>query len=44
MEKVKSESPSTDRFYSLGILASGEGEELEDFRRRIVSLTSIALL
>lgn len=44
MEKAKSESPSTDRFYSLGILASGEGEELEDFRRRIVSLTSIALL
>jgi hypothetical protein len=44
MEKAKLESPSTDRFYSLGILASGEGEELEDFRRRIVSLTSITLL
>ena len=41
IEKAKSESPSTDRFYSLSILSSGKGDELEDFRRRIISLTSI---
>lgn len=41
MAKAKGESPSTDRFYSLGTLVEGLGEEYEDFRRRIVSLTSI---
>ena len=39
--KAKSESPSTDRFYSLGNLIETAGEEYEDFKRRIVSLTSI---
>jgi hypothetical protein len=39
--KARSESPSTDRFYSLATLISGVGEEYEDFRRRIISLTAI---
>jgi len=38
---AKSESPTTNRFYSLSSLLSG-GEEYEDFRRRIISLTAIA--
>lgn len=42
MAKAKGESPSTDRFYSLKALIDGCGEEYEDFRRRITSLTSIA--
>jgi hypothetical protein len=42
MAKAKSESPSTDRFYSLGSLVEGEEEEYHDFKRRILSLTSIA--
>ena len=41
MAKAKEESPSTDRFYSLGALVKSENEEFEDFRRRIISLTSI---
>ncbi|MDL2321310.1 XcyI family restriction endonuclease [Desulfosarcina sp. OttesenSCG-928-B08] len=41
MEKAKGESPSTDRFYALEALVSGVGEEYEDFRRRIISLTAI---
>lgn len=41
LEKAKSESPSTDRFYSLSQLALRSGEEYEDFRRRVVSLTAI---
>jgi len=41
MSKAKSESPSTDRFYSLGNLIETAGDEYEDFKRRIVSLTSI---
>jgi len=43
MEKAKSESPSTDRFYSLTNLALRSGAEYEDFRRRVISLTAIAL-
>jgi hypothetical protein len=41
MTKAKGESPSTDRFYSLATLVRGTGEEYEDFRRRIISLTAI---
>lgn len=41
MLKAKSESPSTDRFYSLSTLIGNSGDEYEDFRRRIISLTSI---
>jgi hypothetical protein len=42
MEKAKAESPSTDRFYSLGTLVDEIAEEYEDFRRRIISLTAVA--
>lgn len=42
MAKAKSESPSTDRFYSLTALALRSGAEYDDFRRRIMSLTAIA--
>lgn len=42
MAKAKSESPSTDRFYSLTALALRSGAEYDDFRRRVMSLTAIA--
>ena len=42
IEKAKAESPSTDRFYSLGILVNADGEEFEDFRRRIISFAGIS--
>ena len=35
------ESPSTNRFYRISHIASGEGEEFNDFRNRIVALTGI---
>ncbi|WP_343847349.1 XcyI family restriction endonuclease [Bowmanella denitrificans] len=41
MEKAKSESPSTDRFYSIANLSLRSGDEYEDFKRRIMSLTAI---
>ena len=41
MAKARSESPSTDRFYSLTELASRQGAEYDDFRRRVMSLTAI---
>lgn len=41
MAKARSESPSTDRFYSLTELASRKGAEYDDFRRRVMSLTAI---
>lgn len=42
MEKAKAESPSTDRFYSLVLLADGDSEEYLDFKQRVLSLTAIA--
>ncbi|MHB1749538.1 MAG: XcyI family restriction endonuclease [Acidithiobacillus sp.] len=42
MVKAKSESPSTDRFYSLAALALRQGDEYDDFRRRVMSLTAIS--
>lgn len=42
LEKAKSESPSTDRFYSLSELSLREGDEYDDFRRRVLSLTAVA--
>lgn len=42
MENIKTESPSTDRFYSLTSLALRSGIEYDDFRRRVMSLTAIA--
>lgn len=41
LKKAKGESPSTDRFYSLSELQLRSGDEYEDFRRRILSLTAI---
>lgn len=41
MEKAKSESPSTDRFYSLTSLSSRQGDEYNDFKRRVLSLTAV---
>lgn len=40
-DKAHSESPSTNRFYSLAALALRSGDEYDDFRRRVVSLTAI---
>ncbi|MCC4593986.1 XcyI family restriction endonuclease, partial [Xanthomonas campestris pv. cannae] len=41
MVKARSESPSTDRFYSLTALSLRAGDEYADFRRRVLSLTAI---
>jgi len=41
MVKARSESPSTDRFYSLAALSLRSGDEYDDFRRRVLSLTAI---
>jgi hypothetical protein len=41
LDKAHSESKSTDRFYSLIELSRREGDEYEDFRSRILSLTAI---
>ncbi|MWF56864.1 XcyI family restriction endonuclease [Escherichia coli] len=41
MVKARSESPSTDRFYSLAALSLRAGDEYDDFRRRVLSLTAI---
>jgi hypothetical protein len=41
MVKARGESPSTDRFYSLASLLPRIGDEYDDFRRRVLSLTAI---
>jgi hypothetical protein len=41
MAKARSESPSTDRFYSLANLITRTGDEYHDFRCRVMSLTAI---
>jgi len=41
MVKARGESPSTDRFYSLAALSLRTGDEYDDFRRRVLSLTAI---
>ena len=41
MEIAQKESPSTNRFYRLSSLNSGEGKEYEDFKNRIIGLTGI---
>lgn len=41
MVKARGESPSTDRFYSLTALSLRSGDEYDDFRRRVLSLTAI---
>jgi hypothetical protein len=41
MTMAKQESPSTNRFFRMSSIVSGKGEEYDDFRNRIVSLTGI---
>ncbi|EMM6516310.1 XcyI family restriction endonuclease [Enterobacter ludwigii] len=41
MDKARSESPSTNRFYSLTDLALRNGTQYEDFKMRVLSLTAI---
>lgn len=41
MVKAQSESPTTNRFYSLTALALRTGDEYDDFKRRVLSLTAI---
>ena len=41
MVKARSESPTTNRFYSLTALALRAGDEYDDFKRRVLSLTAI---
>jgi hypothetical protein len=38
---AKKESPSTNRFYRISDLVSGNGAEYQDFRNRVISLTGI---
>lgn len=41
MGMARRESPSTNRFYHISALKSGEGEEYEDFKNRVIALTGI---
>ena len=41
MEMARRESPTTNRFYRMSDIASGRGDEFEDFRHRLISLTGI---
>ena len=41
LEIARRESPTTNRFYKLDELLSGAGEEYEDFKSRLISLTGI---
>jgi hypothetical protein len=41
MKMARRESPSTNRFYRISALKSGEGEEYEDFKNRVIALTGI---
>lgn len=41
LKMAKKESPSTDRFYRLSVLKNGEGEEYQDFKNRVISVTGI---
>ena len=41
METARKESPSTNRFYRISALKSGEGEEYDDFKNRVIALTGI---
>lgn len=42
MAKAHGESLSTNRFYSLSALMRENGEEYDDFRRRVLSLTAVS--
>jgi hypothetical protein len=41
MEMARRESPSTNRFYRISDLVAGAGDDYQDFRDRVVSLTGI---
>lgn len=41
MDMASRESPSTNTFYRLSSLKQGEGEEYQDFKDRVISLTGI---
>lgn len=41
LDMAKRESPSTNRFYRISTLKSGEGDEYEDFKNRVIALTGI---
>ena len=41
MNMAAKESPSTNRFYRISSLKSGEGEEYNDFKNRIIALAGI---
>ncbi len=41
LDMAHKESPSTNRFYRISDIISGEGREFDDFRNRIVALTGI---
>lgn len=43
MDMAKKESPSTNRFYRISDLIAATGADYDDFRDRIISLTSIAV-
>jgi hypothetical protein len=43
IETAKKESPTTNKFYILSQLISGEGNEYQDFRENIISLTGIKI-
>lgn len=42
MEMAHGESPSTNRFYRISDIVSGDGDDFQDFANRIIALTSIA--
>ena len=41
MDMAKRESPSTNQFYRISDITSGQGAEYDDFRHRVIALTGI---
>lgn len=41
MEMARKESPTTNKFFRLSALKQGKGDEYQDFKERIISLTGI---
>lgn len=41
MDMAHKESPSTSRFYRISDIMKGDGDEYQDFRNRVISLTGI---
>ncbi len=42
MDMAHRESPSTNRFYRISAISSGDGDEYQDFENRVTALTGIA--